>query len=355
MMRKEMRVLGACVCVIIMAAFSGCAATPGSNINTGNEQAEGAIPWPDGVYYPNFQSGIDTIDAARKDLAGLLGNKQSMDDNVGVEYFGQLDFNKPANQDNPANYLKGTNAYVILFNTKGEFIYMLPRNAINVLDDRIYVSPVLTIFYTDLFDSQISVEKSRDEKIHISWVSPVNWTRDNEAWSGKYVNLDLYRRSYRRPYVIHCSGLISFFFKYQADAEKFADNLFFIQQTLKKQHEERRVFFESKAAQYRALTIKPPISEEQRKQIVLANVLNQNKDYAGAIDLYLKAIDLDPVSYPGAYFNLALLSAQLQRFNMAIAYMKQYLMLVPDAPDARSAQDKIYEWEYLLQRTQQGQ
>jgi len=333
-----------------MATFLGCAA-PGSNISTGNEQAEVGIPWPGGVYHPKLPSNIEALDTAKEELAASLQTKHG-DDNTGIRYYGRLDFNKQANQDNPANYLKGTNAYVILFNTKGEFIYMLPRNAITILDDRIYVSPVFTIFYTDLFDSQISVEKSREEKIHISWVNPVNWTRDNEAWSGKYVNLDSYRRSYRRPYVIHCGGLISFFFKYQAAAEKFADNLFFIQQTLKKQHDERRVLFESKAAQYRALAIKPPVSEEQRRLIVQANALNQRKDYNGAIDLYLKAVDLDPVSYPGAYFNLALLSAQLQRFNMAIAYMKQYLLLLPEAPDARSAQDKIYEWEFLMQRTQ---
>ncbi|MDF1590426.1 MAG: tetratricopeptide repeat protein [Desulfobacterales bacterium] len=150
--------------------------------------------------------------------------------------------------------------------------------------------------------------------------------------------------------MIQCSSLISFFFKKQAAAEKFADALFFVQQTLKKQHDERRALFESEAAQYRALAIKPPMSEEQRKHIVLANVLTQRKDYAGAIDLYLKAIDLDPVSYPGAYFNLALLYAQVQRHNKAISFMKQYLLLVPDAADARSAQDKIYEWELMINK-----
>ena len=74
------RILVFSVFIFIMAAFLGCAATPGSNINTGNEQDEGAIPWPGGVYHPNLQSGPDTIDAARKDLAGLLGNKQSIDE-----------------------------------------------------------------------------------------------------------------------------------------------------------------------------------------------------------------------------------------------------------------------------------
>lgn len=65
----------------------------------------------------------------------------------------------------------------------------------------------------------------------------------------------------------------------------------------------------------------------------------------------MKAVAVDPVSYPPAYFNLALLSAQIQQYQKAISYMKQYLTLVPDAKDARSAQDKIYEWE-LLDTTQ---
>jgi hypothetical protein len=30
--------------------------------------------------------------------------------------------------------------------------------------------------------------------------------------------------------------------------------------------------------------------------------------------------------------------------------MKQYLTLEPDAKDARSAQDKIYEWELMMAR-----
>ncbi len=119
---------------------------------------------------------------------------------------------------------------------------------------------------------------------------------------------------------------------------------------MKKEHEKQLALFESKAAEYRALAVKPQVSEEQRKLIVQANALNQQKDYTGAIRLYLKALDLAPVSYPGAYFNLALLSAQVKRYNAAITYMKQYLLLVPDAPDARSARDKIYEWELKMKR-----
>ena len=59
-------------------------------------------------------------------------------------------------------------------------------------------------------------------------------------------------------------------------------------------------------------------------------------------------IERDPTCYPAAYYNLALLEGQMNLPFAAITYMKHYLLLVPDAPDARSAQDKIYEWELLM-------
>jgi tetratricopeptide (TPR) repeat protein len=90
------------------------------------------------------------------------------------------------------------------------------------------------------------------------------------------------------------------------------------------------------------------MSEGMRKIVVQANAMSQQKDYTGAIQEYLKAIELDPTSYPAAYFNLSLLLAQDKKPLSAIYYMKHYLLLVPEASDARSAQDKIYEWELML-------
>ncbi len=103
--------------------------------------------------------------------------------------------------------------------------------------------------------------------------------------------------------------------------------------------------FKSIAAKYRELKIKPAVSEEQRRFIVQANSLNEKKMFDKAIELYKKAVEIDPTAYPAAYSNLALLSAQVSNFDAAIFYMKKYLLLEPDGSDARSAQDKIYEWE----------
>ena len=128
-----------------------------------------------------------------------------------------------------------------------------------------------------------------------------------------------------------------------------ASDLFFIQQRIRKDNfSSQLVLFKPIAEKYRSLKEKPAISEELRKFIVQANAFNQKKQYSDAIYAYSNAIKSDPVSYPAAYSNLALLSAQISKYDAAIFYMKEYLLLVPDATDARSAQDKIYEWESMI-------
>jgi len=52
----------------------------------------------------------------------------------------------------------------------------------------------------------------------------------------------------------------------------------------------------------------------------------------------------------GMWCNLALLSAQMKRYNSAISHMKQYLLLEPDGADALNAQDRIHEGEILMQK-----
>jgi len=132
------------------------------------------------------------------------------------------------------------------------------------------------------------------------------------------------------------------------DLKKAADNLYIIRHTLENLTEKQiksLLLFEPIAAEYRSLNVKPIITEDERRLIVQANESTQEKQYTLAIDLYNKIIERNPTSYPAAYFNLALLYEQQHYYTFAITSMKKYLMLVPDAPDARSAQDKIYGWE----------
>ena len=134
-------------------------------------------------------------------------------------------------------------------------------------------------------------------------------------------------------------------------AKNFADAVAYLRQKnlnlISKADEDN---FAPIAAEYRSLKVKPPVSEEQRKFIVQANSFNQQKLFDKAIEYYNKAIDLDQTAYPAAYSNIALLSAQLHKYDEAISSMKKYLLLEPNASDARGAQDKIYEWEIMLKQ-----
>lgn len=92
------------------------------------------------------------------------------------------------------------------------------------------------------------------------------------------------------------------------------------------------------------------ITEEQRKYIVQANAANDAKDYKSALLLYRKALDVNKFSYPEAYFNMALILSYLEHYYQATYAMQAYLILAPNAEDARKAQDKIYEWELNIKQ-----
>lgn len=101
------------------------------------------------------------------------------------------------------------------------------------------------------------------------------------------------------------------------------------------------------------LRSKPAISETCRRQIVKGQTLSDAKRYVEAMDAFSLATHADPWC-PDVYFNMALLLGDAPpgvwdagAGPQAIEYMKRYLALAPDAPDARTAQDKIYAWEAL--------
>jgi tetratricopeptide (TPR) repeat protein len=94
----------------------------------------------------------------------------------------------------------------------------------------------------------------------------------------------------------------------------------------------------------RKKAIEPPFPEEAQKFRVQANSLLKAHQYDKAIELYEKALDVAPWWAEG-HFNRAFILADQNLFPWAIAGMKRYLELAPNDPDARAAQDKIYEWE----------
>lgn len=108
--------------------------------------------------------------------------------------------------------------------------------------------------------------------------------------------------------------------------------------------------FNELATSYRSLKTKPALTEPQRRLVVQANALTQERNFNDAIDRYRQLLADDPVVYPAAYYNIALLSAELKLYKRAIRYMNRYLILMPEANDARAAQDKIYEWELKAEK-----
>jgi len=195
-----------------------------------------------------------------------------------------------------------------------------------------------------------------DDKLEIS---NVNSTKKLVIWFAelKGQNLRVIKlRKYKNTEEHSVLALKNMWFEYNVDW--LADYLYAIQYFLYEKPQIDRtkdsirvadnIQFSIQAAKYRTMPEKPIITEEQRKYIVQANAMNEKKEYGKAIELYNKALEINPVAYPGAYYNLALLCAQTKEFQQAIYNMKKYLLLVPNAPDARAAQDKIYEWEAEL-------
>jgi TolB protein len=102
--------------------------------------------------------------------------------------------------------------------------------------------------------------------------------------------------------------------------------------------------FAEVAKTYREAAVKPVLSEEARKYMLQAEGAIEVKDFRGAVDRYAQALAVAPW-WPAAHFNRALVLARLGRPDEASVEMHRYLLLTPDATDARAAQDKIYEWE----------
>lgn len=102
--------------------------------------------------------------------------------------------------------------------------------------------------------------------------------------------------------------------------------------------------FQTIVNNYRSATEKLVFPEEARRFKVQAEAAVNEKRFDDAQDGYREALEIAPW-WPEGHFNRALVLAELNEFPTAEVEMQRYLALVPDAPDARAAQDKIYIWE----------
>lgn len=102
--------------------------------------------------------------------------------------------------------------------------------------------------------------------------------------------------------------------------------------------------FRKVVSDYRAANRKPELPEEVRKYRIQAELAVKEKRFDDAAERYSQALVIAPW-WPEGHFNRALIFGELRRYGEAITEMNRYLQLAPDAPDARAARDKIYEWE----------
>ncbi len=103
------------------------------------------------------------------------------------------------------------------------------------------------------------------------------------------------------------------------------------------------------AETYRQASVKPVPGEDIRRFQIQAETVVRSKRFQDAADLYEDALTVAPW-WPAGHFNRALVLSEIGDFKAAVREMKRYLSLVPDAPNARAAQDKIYDWEGRMQR-----
>ena len=115
----------------------------------------------------------------------------------------------------------------------------------------------------------------------------------------------------------------------------------------KKDADEYESFFAASLADYRKkAAANTALPEEANKYKVQAEGAVRDKEFNDAADYYAAALKIAPW-WPVGHFNRALVLGEAGDYDMATREMKYYLQLVPGAPNARAAQDKIYDWARL--------
>jgi hypothetical protein len=132
--------------------------------------------------------------------------------------------------------------------------------------------------------------------------------------------------------------------------QRLKEDLNSIRAQLIRETEDRKIeglieSFKPAAARYRSLVDKPVMTEAQRRKVIESETFSSEGKYKDAIKSLLSALEIDPVSYPQGYYNLAFLYERVGNFAGSILNMRKYILLDPFAEDARASQDKIYEWE----------
>lgn len=130
----------------------------------------------------------------------------------------------------------------------------------------------------------------------------------------------------------------------------FADALLVLKFAAVKFADDDEARFQEALRNYKAAATKPGLPEAIRAFKVQAEGAIRDKDFESAANYYGQALDVAPW-WPEGHFNSALVLAEVGDFPDAITEMNRYLLLVPNAADARAAQDKIYDWQRKVPAT----
>lgn len=107
--------------------------------------------------------------------------------------------------------------------------------------------------------------------------------------------------------------------------------------------------FARRAALWRARDPRPPLSDAANRHRIVAEDAARAKDYDSAIEGFESALETDP-TWPSGNFNLALLYEAVEDWEEAGRYMRRFLLLEPDGPEAPAAREKIILWEGRARR-----
>ena len=133
--------------------------------------------------------------------------------------------------------VSGKSGSITFWYCDGELVFMA-FSSLAVLEDRIEVTPRIAFFFDELPEYSIVVEKTGEKP---TAERPMVGTHPAGLNSERPV----------RPYKVAFPGNIAFVFDDLSAAQRFADDLFVIQQPLKKKQDERVARLESRAAEYR--------------------------------------------------------------------------------------------------------
>jgi tetratricopeptide (TPR) repeat protein len=138
-------------------------------------------------------------------------------------------------------------------------------------------------------------------------------------------------------------GRVSWTGSTNESADRFADALFVLANS-PPPDVSQDAEFQRTVQQYRDAGGRLAVSEEVRAHRIGAEAAVKEKRFEDAVNEFGEALKLAPW-WPQGHYNRALILAELGAYGAACRGMKRYLLLEPDAQNARQVQDKIYAWQ----------